>query len=118
MFKFITKKYKEKIKNLEFQIKNMTYEWNKEKELYDDDMQNKVYEQKVDFVIGGLNIRELKEVHRPMYGLTKLDAYRIADMVKHRLEEDGILSMVSYHWRDRERCFVIDVQVIEDQQIK
>ena len=33
MFKFITKKYEEKIKKMECQIKNMTWEWNKEKEL-------------------------------------------------------------------------------------
>ena len=112
MFKFITKKYTERIENLEYQIKNMTYEWNKEKELYDDKMQKKVYGQKVDFVIGGLDIKELKEVHRPMYGLTKIDAFRIADMVKHQLEEQGILSSTSWHWREREKCFVIDVQVL------
>lgn len=114
MLKFITKKYNERIKVLEFQIKNMTYEWNKEKELYDVDMQKKVYEQKVDFVIGRMDMREHKEVHRPMYGLTNVDAYKIADMVKHNLEEQGILSQTSFHWREREKCFVIDVQVMED----
>lgn len=112
MIKFITKKYKDKIENLEYQIKNMTWEWDKEKELYDDKMTKKFYDQKVDFVIGGLDIKELKEVHRPIYGLTKIDAFRIADIVKHRLEEQGILSLTSYHWRDREKCFVIDVQIL------
>lgn len=103
MFKFITKKYEDKIKSLERQIGHMAWEWNKEKELYDDDMRKKVYEQKVDFVIGGMNMREHKEVHRPMYGLTNIDAYRIADMVKHNLEEQGILSQTSFHWREREK---------------
>lgn len=112
MFKFITKKYEEKIKKMEYQIKNMTWEWNKEKELYDDDMQKKVYEQKVDFVIGGMDMRKHKEVHRPICGLTNIDAYRIADMVKHNLDEQGIMSQTSFHWRKREECFVIDVQVL------
>ena len=112
MFKFITKKYEEKIKKLEYQVKNMTWEWNKEKELYSDDIQKKVYEQKVDFVIGGIDMRNHKEVHRPMYGLTNIDAYRIADMVKHNLEEQGILSQTSFHWREREKCFVIDVLIL------
>lgn len=114
MFKFITKKYEDRSKYLEHQIEHMTWEWNKEKELYDDDMRKKAYEQKVDLVIGGMDMREHKEVHRPMYGLTNLDAHKIADMVKHNLEEQGILSQTSFHWREREKCFVIDVQVMED----
>lgn len=71
-----------------------------------------LYEQKDDIVIGGIDMRKYKEVHRPMYGLTNIDAYRIADMVKHNLEEQGILSQTSFHWREREECFVIDVQVL------
>ena len=112
MCKFITRKYEEKINNLESQIKNMTWEWNKEKELYDDEMRKKFYEQKVDFVIERIDIKQHKEIHRPIYGLTKLDDIRIAHMVKHYLEEQDILSYTSYHWREKEKCFVIDVQVI------
>ena len=113
MLKFITKKYKDEIKDLEYQIKNMTWEWDREKEIYDDKMIKKFYDQKVDFVIGGLDVKELKEVHRPIYGLTNIDAFRIADIVKHQLEEQGILSSTSYHWREREKCFVIDVTVLK-----
>jgi hypothetical protein len=113
MFGFITKKYKRKIQELEYLIGDMTWEWNKEKELYDDEMIARVYEQKVDWTIGGLDMRKLKEVHRPIQQLDKIDAHRIADMVKHRLEEQGIICETSYHWRESDRCYVIDVKVID-----
>jgi hypothetical protein len=111
MFNFITRKYKSEIKNLKHQIDNMSWEWAQEKELYDDGMIARVYEQKVDWTIGGLNMRKHKEVHRPIYGLDKVDASRIADLVKHRLEEQGIYSETSYHWRESDECYVIDVKV-------
>lgn len=113
MFGFITRKYKDKIKNLENQIFNMDWEWSKEKELYDDEMIARVYNQKVDWTIGGLDMRKLKEVHRPICGIDKFDAFKISDMVKHRLEEQGINSEASYHWRTSDACYVIDVKVIE-----
>lgn len=113
MFGFINRKYKDKIKNLENQISNMTWEWNKEKELYDNEMIARVYEQKVDWTIGGLDMKKLKEVHRPIQGLDKIAAFNIADMVKHRLEKQGINSETSYHWRESDRCYVIDVKVVE-----
>jgi hypothetical protein len=113
MFGFITNKYKREIQNLKWKIENMSYEWTEEKELYDDEMIARVYEQKVDWTIGGLDMRKLKEIHRPIYQLDKIDAYKIADMVKHRLEEQGILSETSYHWRESDGCYVIDVKVID-----
>lgn len=113
MFGFITRKYKREIENLKYQIKNINWEWHKEKELYDDEMIARVYEQKVDWTIGGLDMRKLKEVHRPICGLDKVDAFRIADMVKHCLEKQGINSETSYHWRENDECYVIDVKVIE-----
>ena len=112
MFSFVVNKYKKQIENLEHQIENMTWEWTKEKELYDDEMQKIVYKQKVDFVIGDLDVVNLKEIHRPIYGLTKEDAHKIADMVKRSLEEQGIFSSTSFHWRTTENCFVIDVHVM------
>lgn len=113
MFGFITRKYKDEIKKLKREIEEMSWEWKKEKTLYDDEMIAKVYEQKVDWTIGGLDMRKLKEVHRPIQQLDKIDAYRIADMVKHRLDEQGIISETSYHWRESDRCYVIDVKVID-----
>lgn len=113
MFGFITRKYKREIKELKWKIENMSYEWAKEKELYDDAMIARFYEQKVDWTIGGLDMRKLKSVHRPICGLDIADAMTIADMVKHRLEEQGINSEASYHWRESDECYVIDVKVIE-----
>ena len=114
MFGFITRKYKDEIKNLKNQISNMNWEWNKEKELYDDAMITRVYEQKVDWTIRGLDIRKIKEIHRPICGLDKTDALMIANMVKHRLKEQGINSETSYHWRESDKCYVIDVKVRGD----
>ncbi|GFI31371.1 hypothetical protein IMSAGC013_02766 [Lachnospiraceae bacterium] len=34
MFRFLIKKYEEKIRILENRIENMNYEWSKEKEIY------------------------------------------------------------------------------------
>lgn len=113
MFGFITKKYKKEIQNLKWKIENMAWEWAKEKKLYDDEMIVRFYEQKVDWIIGGLDMRELKEVHRPIEQLCEIDASIIADMARHRLEEQGINSETSYHWRESDRCYVIDVKVIE-----
>lgn len=113
MFKFITQKYEKKIAILTAQIENMLYEWRKEKELYNDKMNKKVLEQKVDFVIGGIDMKMHKEIHRPLYGLTSIEAYEVAYMVKKQLKEQNILSSTSFHWRERTKCFVIDVKVID-----
>lgn len=112
MFDFVNKKYKREIKELKYRIKNMAWEWQREKELYDDEMIARFYEQKVDWTIGGLDMRKYKSIHRPICGLDVADAITIADMVKHRLEEQGINSETSYHWRESDECYVIDVEVI------
>ena len=81
MFGFITNKYKREIQNLKWKIENMSYEWTKEKELYDDEMIARVYEQKVDWTIGGYvcsNCR-VKNDNLPGYNdLGKLDPYMFA----------------------------------------
>lgn len=112
MFEFLTKKYKRRINDLESQIDNILYEWNDERKLYDDQMQQKRLEQKVDYVIGGIDMTKHKEIHRPIYGLSREEAFKVAGMVKHELEKQNILVSTSFHWRARECCYVIDVQVI------
>lgn len=113
MFGFITNKYKKEIQNLKWKIENMAYEWACEKELYDDEMIVKFYEQKVDWTIGGLDMRKIKEVHRPLEQLSEFDADVIAEMVKNRLNGQGINSETSYHYRESNGCYVIDVKVID-----
>lgn len=110
--KFITKKYEDKIDKLEFQIKNMSWEWKKEKQIYDNVTKQRFYEQKVDWTIGRIDMISAREVHRPMYGLTEDDARVIAQLVKENLILQGIQSETSFHWRERESCYVIDVKVI------
>ena len=112
MFEFITKKYEDEIKKLKWQIENMTYEWNKEKELYGKKTKKRFYKQKVDWTIGGIDMRKSREVHRPMYGLTEEDAQIIAQMVKENLAEQDIHSETGFHWRESERCYVIDVKTM------
>ena len=51
MFKFITKKYEEKIHLLENRIENMNYEWSKERELYTKKTQKRYYEQKASCIL-------------------------------------------------------------------
>ena len=120
MFKCITKKYEDKIEELEWkieilerQIENMELEWNEEKKLYDNITKQRFYEQKVGWTIGGIDMREAKEVNRPLYGLTEDDARTIAQLVKEKLLLQGIQSKTSFHWRESESCYVIDVEVVE-----
>lgn len=112
MFEFIFKKYKEQIRDLENRIDNMNYEWNKEKEIYTKKTKKRYYEQKVDFVIGGLDMTQYREIYRPMYGLSEEDAYIIAGMVKDKLLVQGIFSNISFHWNDKDEYYVIDVKTI------
>lgn len=112
MFKFITKKYEDKIEKLENQIKHMTYEWNKEKELYGKKTRKRFYEQKVDWVIGGLDVKQYKEIHRPMYGLTENDAFVISGMVEDELKKQGIICVSPYHWDEIKECYVVDVKYL------
>lgn len=115
MFKFITKKYEDKIKKLEWQIEDMTWEWNEEKKLYDNITMQKYYEQKVDWTIGGMDMRKHKEVHRPMYGLSENDARTVARLVKESLLLQGIQNETSFHWRKSESCYVIDVKTLDQE---
>jgi len=117
MFKFITKRYEEKIYLLENRIEIMNYEWSKERELYTKKTKKRYYEQKVDFVIGGLDMTQHTDIHRPMYGLTDNDAFIIAGMVKDELFKQGFISATSFHWRDKDECYVIDVEVLPDVKL-
>lgn len=112
MFKFLVKKYEEKIHILEDRIANMNYEWNKEKEIYTKKTKKRYYEQKVDFVIGGLDMTQHTEIHRPICGLTDKDAFIVSGMVKDELFKQGFVSATSFHWRDKEECYVIDVKIM------
>lgn len=112
MFKFITRKYERRIRELNQQIDNILYEWNDERKLYDDKIQQKRLEQKVDYVVGGMDMTVHKEIHRPIYGLSREEAFKVADMVKNELKKQNIMASTSFHWRARECCYVIDVQVI------
>mgnify|MGYP007025184299 CR=1 FL=1 len=53
------------------------------------------YEQKVDFVIGGLDMTQHTEINRPIYGLTDNDALTISRMVNEKLFLQGFNSTTS-----------------------
>lgn len=112
MFKFLTRKYRDKIEKLERQIEHMTWEWDKEKALYDENMRQKFYDQKVDWTIGGLDLSKHRNIHRPMCGLSEDDARIIAEKTKEKMIEQGYKGHTSFHWRESEQCYVIDVNVM------
>lgn len=112
MFKFLTKKYEEKIRILENRIENMNYEWSKEKEIYTKKTKKRYYEQKVEFVIGGLDMTKHTEINRPLYGSTDKDALIISRMVDEKLSTQGFNSTTSFHWDGSDKCYVIDVRVL------
>lgn len=101
-----------RIQKLESQIKNMTLEWQQEKRLYDDATKEKVYAKQAEYVIGGLDMHDLKDVHRPLYNLQPSDANIVAEKVKQYLASNGIKSVTGFHWSADDDCFVIDVEVV------
>jgi len=107
------KKYKKKIKDLEDQIRYMSFEWNDEKKLYTKKVRNLWFNQKVDYVIGNIDLSHHKEIHRPMYGLTDLDATEISRLKILVVEQQGYTCKCTYHWRESERCYVIDLTIIK-----
>lgn len=113
MFGFITKKYKDRIKQLENQIEFMAYEWTQEKQLYGKKTKERFIKQKVDWVVGGIELNPGKEIHRPMYGLTQSEAEEIRDATECHLNKLGFKVQVEFHWKKTESCFVIDVKIMD-----
>lgn len=118
MFNFITKKYKDRIKKLEDQINLMTWEWSQEKQLYGKKTKKRFLKQKVDFVIGGIDLKPCVEIHRPMYGLTPTEAKEICNAIECHLKKLGLIARIRFHWRENESYFVIDVEIIERKPTK
>ena len=116
------KKYNEEINKLKKQISHMKYEWEKEKELYDPTMRQKFLQHKVEIVLvdfDGLELNKHKVIHRPLYNLTEKDAYDIACLVMEEYKYDGLSCLATFHWDNKEECFVIDVKIFSfDCEIK
>lgn len=105
----IIKKYKDEINRLKERIEHMNWEWSKEKECYTKETKRKIYEQKVDMVIGGLDVIYLKDIHRPLYGLTSTDARKISEMIRKKLSSD-MFDCTSYPtWNAEKDCYIIHV---------
>lgn len=113
LFSFITKKYKDRIKKLEDQIGLMTWEWSQEKQLYGNKTKKRFLKQKVDWVIGGIDLKPCVEIHRPMYGLTPVEAKEICNALECHLKKLGFIARIRFHWRENESYFVIDVEIID-----
>lgn len=113
LFNFITKKYKDRIKKLEDQINLMTCEWSQEKQLYGKKTKKRFLKQKVDWVIGEIDLKPCVEIHRPMYGLTQAEAKEIYNAIKCHLSKLGFIARIRFHWKENESYFVFDVEVID-----
>ena len=113
LFNFITKKYIDRIKKLEKQIELMEWEWDQEKQLYGKKTKKRFLKQKVDWVIGGFDLKPCVEIHRPMYGLTPAEAKEICNAIKCHLSKLGFIARIRFHWNENESCFVLDVEIID-----
>lgn len=109
----LLRKYKNRIKQLEDQIEFMSFEWAQEKQLYGKKTKKRFIKQKVDWVVGGIELSLGKEIHRPIYGLTQEEAEEICDATECYLNKLGFKTQVKFHWEKTESCFVIDVKIIE-----
>ena len=112
MFGFLTKKYKNKIARLERQIENMEYEWDLEHSIYDADTREKFYQHKIDLVIGGIDLTTLRAVHRPLYGLSFIEALGICNRIEKLLKKENIICETSYR-RKKDGCYIINIKVVD-----
>lgn len=94
---------------MENNINHMEYEWSKERELYTPEMWDKFYEQKVDMVIGGIDIAQLKSIHRPLMNIDAVQAREIADRVRNELFMKGYICEVDYSMGEHEDFYRINV---------
>ena len=111
LLSFITKKYKDKIKKLEDQIKFMKWEWEQERQLYGKKTKERFLKQKVDWILGGVDLKTHREIHRPIYGLTKTETKEICEVTKYHLNKTGFKAQVLFHWSEDKSCYVIDVKI-------
>ena len=57
------------------------------------------------------NVRN-REIHRPIYGLTKTETKEICEVTKYHLNKTGFKAQVLFHWSEDKSCYVIDVKII------
>lgn len=112
MYNFITKKYKDRIKKLEDQIDLMEWEWAQEKQLYGKKTKERFLKQKINWIIGEIDLKTHREIHRPIYGLTKTESIEICEATKYHLIKTGFKAQVIFHWSESKSCYIIDVKII------
>lgn len=95
-------------------IEHMQYEWEKERELYTPEMWERFYKQKVDMVIGGINLKENKTIHRPLTNITLEQAQEIARRTRLHAECRGVLVETGAYYDESEECHRIYVEYISD----
>ena len=78
--------------------------WKKTKERF--------LKQKVDWIIGGIDLKTHREIHRPIYGLTKTETKEICEVTKYHLNKTGFKAQVLFHWSEDKSCYIIDVKII------
>lgn len=104
-------KEKRKIQELENQIKLMTLEWDKEKEVYDELTKRKILEQKVKFILENIDLNVLKFTQHPLFNITKEDADEIAYLVKENLNKKKVQSIVYASVGYMDNTYLINVQL-------
>lgn len=95
-------------------IEHMQYEWEKERELYTPEMWERFYEQKVDMVIGGINLKEHQTIHRPLMNITLEQAQEIARRVRVQAECKGYIVETMAYYDESEECHRVYVEYIRE----
>lgn len=98
--------------------KHMIYEWSKERELFDDEMWSRFYNQKVDMVVKDVDIVKIQTIHRPLMNITENDAIEIANRVGSFLVKQGHICKTGYHFDNDIDCYRIDVEYIGEVRTK
>ena len=89
------------------------YEWGKERELYTDEMWERFYKQKVDMVIGGVDLREHKEILRPLMNISEKQANEIAKRVKAEALSNGYMCDTYVKYDESLECFRVCVKFVK-----
>ena len=107
---------KKQDKNID-NTEHFIYEWEKERELYTPEMWEKFYNQKVDMVIGDIDLNQHREINRPLMCINMEQANEISNRVKARALQDGFVCE-SYAYYDKSiECHRIHVKVLRDLKV-
>ena len=105
-------KYINEIKRLKNIISNMRFEWDEEKDLYDDKMKEDFYNLKVSYILNGIDVEHSVHIRRPLMNITVFEAAKICSLCSQRLHENELLCSVYIMPNTEHECLEICIDYL------